>query len=128
MHRVGGVSEGLAILVVDDDAAMRDMLVDQLRRARYDAAAAAGVDEAITLLRCRSFAAVLSDVRMEGKDGFQLLLAVESLDQPVPVVLMTSFGNEATARRARAEGAFAFLRKPFGSDELLDVLHRIPLP
>ncbi len=120
------MSRGLSILVVDDDAAMREMLVDQLRQASYAAAAAAGVDEAVALLESRSFAAVLSDVRMEGKDGFVLLEAVEGLERPIPVILMTSFGTEETARRARVEGAFAFLRKPFGSDELLEVLARLP--
>jgi DNA-binding NtrC family response regulator len=67
---------------------------------------------------------VVSDIRMDRGSGFELLRAVREGSNPVPVILMSSFGNEQTSRQALAAGAFAYLAKPFQLDRLLPLLEQ----
>ena len=112
------------ILIVDDETVNGQMLVDGLGEAGWDASAAASLDEAIAQLENGWYAAVVSDIRMETGDGFDLLRAVRLRAEPVPVILMSSFGNEDTSDRALAAGAFAYLAKPFDLEQLLPLLER----
>lgn len=116
------------MLVVDDEPAMARMLVEGLREAGWQACPASGQADALALLGTRSFEAVVSDVRMHDGDGFSLLRSIRERGDPVPVVLMSSFGSPFNARQARLAGAFAYLAKPFGLEELLQVLERLPCP
>jgi CheY-like chemotaxis protein len=120
------MSEAPAILVVDDEPAMCGLLAEQLRASGYAPSVAYSVGEALDLIRGDRFRAVLSDIRLKGENGFELLRAVRQLGRSLPVILMTSFGSDATERRAQAEGAVAFLRKPFGVAELREALQRLP--
>ena len=112
------------ILVVDDDLATREMLVDLLREERIDARSVSSVDEALEALRRADFEAVLSDIQMPGKDGFALLSEMRRLGSTVPVILMTSFGTDETAREAIAAGASDCLLKPFAREALLATVTR----
>jgi len=112
------------ILIVDDETVNGQMLVDGLGEAGWDASAAASVGEAITQLENGRYAVVVSDIRMENGDGFDLLRAVRARAKPVPVILMSSFGNEDTSRRALSAGAFAYIAKPFDLEQLLPLLDR----
>jgi DNA-binding NtrC family response regulator len=118
------MAEERSILLVDDDAAMRRMLLDQLEVLGFRAAAAESVDSALVLLRDHAFSAVLTDIHMPEKDGFDLLRAIRASVPSLPVILMTSFGDESTARRAADAGAFASLSKPFQAPELAALLER----
>ena len=113
-----------SVLVVDDDMAMRDMVVSLLREAGFDVVVAMGADDALAALRGRYIGAVLSDIRMPGKSGFDFLREVRGVAPSIPVILMTSFGTVTTADRAKREGAFDCLSKPFSREELLDTLAR----
>jgi DNA-binding NtrC family response regulator len=113
-----------SILVVDDDLATREMLVDLLREERIDARSVGSVDEALEALRLGSFEAILSDIQMPGKDGFTLLSEMREFGKRLPVILMTSFGTEETAHEARAAGAFDCLLKPFAREALLEMVSR----
>ena len=113
-----------SVLVVDDDVAMRDMVVSLLREAGFDVVVAMGADDALAALRGRYIGAVLSDIRMPGKSGFDFLREVRGVAPTIPVILMTSFGTVTTADRARREGAFDCLSKPFSREELLETLAR----
>lgn len=115
------------VLIVDDDPGMRRMLVEQLECAGYRAAAAAGFDDALSSLDGGGVDAVLSDIQMPGRTGFDLLRSVHQLRPDLPVILMTSFASAAIAERAKEAGAFAFLSKPFDDGQLLEVLERIQL-
>jgi DNA-binding NtrC family response regulator len=112
------------ILVVDDDLATREMLVDLLREEGIDARSVSGVDEALEALRRRDFDAILSDIQMPAKDGFALLSEMRRLGSRVPVILMTSFGTEETTHEAVAAGAFDCLLKPFAREALLAAVSR----
>ena len=111
-------------LIVDDDAAHAQMLVDGLREAGWDARAATGVSEALSRMRKCRHSLVVTDVRMDDGDGFALLSAIRLLSNPVPVILMSSFGTGATPQQALAAGAYAYLPKPFALDELIALVTR----
>lgn len=106
-------------LIVDDDAIHARMLVEVLDEAGLEARAASGVLEAVSALRIRPHALVVSDVRMGDGDGFALMRALRDEGKRVPVILMSSYAARETQRRARDEGAFAFLAKPFPLQDLL---------
>jgi DNA-binding NtrC family response regulator len=112
------------ILVVDDDATHGQMLVEGLREDGWTASSATGASEALDLVRTGRFGVVVSDIRMEDGDGFALLRWIRAAETPVPVILMSSFGTEATSREALAAGAFEYLPKPFALDELLALVRR----
>jgi DNA-binding NtrC family response regulator len=113
-----------AVLVVDDESANARMLAEGLEEAGWEASAATGMAEAVALLQSGRYRVVVSDIRMDRGSGFDLLRAVREGSNPVPVILMSSFGNEQTSRQALAAGAFAYLAKPFQLDRLLSLLEQ----
>jgi len=113
------------MLIVDDDPAHGQMLVEGLREAGWKACAATGVHEALSRVRANRPSLIISDIRMDNGDGFDLLRAVCLQDNPVPVILMSSFGTGATLQEALAAGAYAYLPKPFALDNLLALVARV---
>lgn len=113
-----------SVLVVDDDEAMREMLVSILEEAGIEAAEAASADAALRLFQEREFSAVLSDIRMPGKSGMELLGELHKLRPEVPVLLMTAFGSVDLAVEAMQEGAYHYITKPFKRKEILLILNR----
>ena len=110
------------VLVVDDDAAMREMLVGMLECAGFDAEAALDADAALFALQRRPFAAVICDIHMPSRDGFSLARALRWVRGSTPLVLMTSFGGAHTRAESQRSGAGAFLSKPFSSVQLRDAI------
>jgi two-component system C4-dicarboxylate transport response regulator DctD len=118
-----------SVLVVDDDAAMCDMVASLLRDAGFDVVAAQGAGDALAALRTGYVGVVISDIRMPGKNGFEFLSEARRVVPSIPVILMTSFGDLLTAERAKREGAFGCLSKPFSREDLLHLLARaLPRP
>lgn len=113
------------VLIVDDDATMCEMLAEHLAEAGWRVCRALGVDEALARLGRHPFTAVVSDVRMAPRDGWELLRSLRASDSAPPVILMSSFGPPTLAIRAREEGAFDFLSKPFDVGELVALLERV---
>ena len=118
----------LPILVVEDDAALREAVCDTLELAGQAVVSAAGGDEALTLLGGRSVSLVVSDVRMLPIDGITLLREIRSRHPYLPVVLMTAFADVDRAVEAMRAGACDFLLKPFEPKALLDHVMRYRLP
>ena len=112
------------ILVVDDERNIRRVLQALLEADGYDVDAAADGDEARALLRRKDagYAAVLTDLRMPGCDGLQLLRWVRDTLPGTPVVMLTAHGTVDVAVEAMRAGAFDFITKPFDDSELRDVL------
>lgn len=106
------------VLVVDDDPAMREMIVCMLETAGFDAESAADADEALFALRDREFALVVSDVYMPGRDGFALARALPWVRPGTPIVLMSAFPCRESAAEARRAGASGFIAKPFSTRDL----------
>ncbi len=113
-----------SVLVVDDDAAMREMVVSLLEETGYGARGCAGADEALEALQDAPPDVVLTDIRMPGKSGVELLGELHELRPRLPVILMTAFGSIDSAVGAMRSGAFDYVTKPFKKDQLLVVLER----
>jgi two-component system, response regulator FlrC len=113
-----------SVLVVEDDAALREALVDTLRAADLPALCASDAPAALQLLQSEEIALVISDVQMPGPNGYQLLSSIKRLRPDLPVVLMTAYGTVAQAVAAMREGATDYIVKPFDAQALLDMARR----
>src|SRR5690242_2426787 len=108
-----------SILVVEDDAAMRDLLTEELSDAGYSVEAAASAAVGLEIARVDRFDLVVTDLRMPEMDGFDLIRGVMALPEPPHVVMITAFGSIETAIRAVKLGAYDYITKPFEIEELL---------
>jgi two-component system response regulator FlrC len=113
-----------SVLVVEDDAGLREALLDTLRAAGLAATAAADAAAALRVLDTEPVALVISDVQMPGLDGYQLLTSIKRLRPDLPVVLMTAYGTVAQAVAAMREGATDYIVKPFDAQSLIDMARR----
>ncbi|RMH11094.1 MAG: sigma-54-dependent Fis family transcriptional regulator [Planctomycetota bacterium] len=112
------------ILVVDDKEMMRDSVAGTLRRAGFDVQVADNAQAALEQVRQARPDAVVSDLKMPGMTGIDLLEQIRKIDEDLPVVLMTAFGSIETAVDAMRHGAFDYLTKPFEGDELIITIKR----
>ena len=107
-----------AILVVDDDAALRRIIQYKLAQHGYAVSVAVDGDEAVALLRGTRFDLVLSDMKMPGLTGIELLEQAKKIQPEIAVILMTAFAAIPQAVLAIKLGAFDYLTKPFSVSEL----------
>jgi len=107
------------ILVVDDDAATRDYLKEELEREGFAVEVAAGGRAGLERVKRGGVDLVVSDVKMPDLDGLDLLREVLAVEPSLCVVIITGFGTNDTAFRAWKLGASDFLTKPFEPDRLL---------
>src|SRR5262245_44344006 len=106
------------VLVVDDDAAIAKVLVALLTQRGLAATWVASGEAAVKALEERPFDVVLSDVRMPGMDGIELLDHVAARYPDLPIVLCTAHGSVALAVDAMKRGAADFVQKPFDKEEI----------
>jgi two-component system response regulator PilR (NtrC family) len=106
------------ILVVDDELSMRELLSITLRQAGYDVSLADGGATAIEALRQESFSLVITDLRMRGSDGMDVLRAARDLAPDTVVIVVTAYASTATAVEAMKLGAYDYVTKPFKLDEI----------
>ena len=114
------------ILVVDDEADIRDLVAGVLTDEGYSVRVAADAEAALASLKARKPALLVLDIWMQGggMDGLELLDLVKTLDPDLPVVMISGHGNIETAVSAIKRGAYDFLEKPFKSDRLLLIVER----
>ena len=122
------MTQGLPILVVEDDPHLREAVCDTLELAGQAVVSAGGGQEALALLAAQPVALVVSDVRMMPMDGISLLKEIRSRFPHLPVVLMTAFAEVDRAVEAMRCGACDFLLKPFEPKALLEHVARYRLP
>ena len=108
----------IRILVVDDDAASRNVVSETLQREGYEVEMADGAETALSAHLRSAFDVVVSDIRMPGRDGLWLLKALVDGGGGPLVILITGFGDMDGAARALQGGAFEYLSKPFRPAEL----------
>ena len=113
-----------SVLIVEDDADLREALTDTLQAAGITAAAAGNAGEALKLLESQEIALVISDVQMPGPNGYELLASIKRVRADLPVVLMTAYGTIAQAVTAMREGATDYIVKPFDAQALIDMARR----
>ena len=119
-------STGADILVVDDEADIRELVSGLLEDEGHAVRVASNSDEALAAIRARKPSLALLDIWMQGggMDGLELLDLVKTLDADLPVVMISGHGNIETAVSALKRGAYDFIEKPFKSDRLVVVIER----
>ena len=120
------MAEDAGILIVEDDAAMREACLSVFRKEGLRAAGVATGHEALTGLEEKErFDIVVTDLRLPGMDGLALLREIKKQDPTIDVVLMTGYGTIKSAVEAMKVGASDYLTKPFEMDALLVVVRRL---
>lgn len=122
------MSTTLPILVVEDDAALREAIADTLELNGYTALCAGGGVEALTCLAQEQVGLVLSDVQMHPMNGHELLKKIKQAYPYIPVLLMTAYGMIEKAVNAMQAGASGYLVKPFEPDVLIAEIEKYCLP
>jgi two-component system response regulator FixJ len=114
-----------AVVVVDDDAAVRTAVARLLRGEGYDVWAFDSANHLLTSTVPVEPACALVDIRMPGLDGFELMRILLGDRRRVPTILMSADVDEALRERAIKEGASECLEKPFDRQRLLDAIGRV---
>ena len=122
------MADALPILVVEDDAPLREALTDTLDMAGYSVMPAADAEQALAWLDKGAPGLVLSDVQMPGMDGHALLRTIKARRPEIPVLIMTAYGQIERAVEAMRDGASDYLPKPFEPDRLLAAVARYYRP
>ncbi|WP_296233964.1 sigma-54-dependent transcriptional regulator [uncultured Pseudomonas sp.] len=112
------------VIVVDDEAAIREAVQQWLELSGFEVRACASASEALALVDRDFPGIVVSDVRMPGSDGLQLLDKLLQIDSDLPVILVTGHGDVPMAVQALRQGAYDFIEKPFTPERLLDSVRR----
>lgn len=112
------------ILIVDDDIALGEVLQQALAYSDHDVRLARNADEALAQISRRQFDLLITDVKMEGLSGLQLLEALRQVAPNTQTVVMTAFGSGGIKDRARTLGVFAYLTKPFTIQEFRSVVDK----
>src|SRR5881394_196304 len=107
------------ILVIDDEAAIRDSLRMTLEYEGYEFLGAATGQEGLALAEREAPDLVLLDVKMPGMDGIEVLERLRNMNDSLPVVVVSGHGTISTAVEATKKGAFDFIEKPFASERVL---------
>ena len=117
------------ILVVEDDAGLREALIDTLEMSGIDCVAADSAEQAMVLLKKDSFSLVVSDVQMGAMSGLDLLRSINLNYPDLPVLMMTAYATIDDAVEAMRLGAIDYMAKPFAPEVLLNMVSRyLPEP
>ncbi len=106
------------ILVVDDEQSMRDFLAILLKKEGHEVVTAGNGSDAIRAIQAEIFDLVITDVKMPGADGMDVLKAIKEISPETVVIMITAFATTETAVEAMKLGAYDYIIKPFKVDEL----------
>jgi excisionase family DNA binding protein len=116
----GGRTEGPLVLVVDDDAGLRELIRVSLSLDGYSVREAASADEALAAIEDTAPDLVLLDVVMPGVDGWQMLQRMQERHGSIPVIMFSGKVDEQSAADAAQRGASGFIGKPFDPQQLIE--------
>jgi DNA-binding NtrC family response regulator len=112
------MGENISILIVDDEASVRDSLYGWFIEDGYAVECAENAKTALTILESKKFDIILADVKMPGMDGLEMNRRIKKLNKNCIVIIMTAFASVDTAVRALKDGAYDYITKPFDPDDL----------
>jgi two-component system response regulator AtoC len=113
-----------SILIVDDDQNIRKVLKDLLEKDGFHTLTANDVDTALPIIEKQDLDLIITDLKMPGKSGMDLITLSRERKPAVPIIMITAFGNIEAAVTAIKKGAFDFITKPFDESELLNVIEK----
>lgn len=124
--------ENQAILVVDDERSMREVLEILLTKEGYDVSLAASGEEAVRLLEQRTFDLLITDIKMADINGLDVLKKAKEINADTVVILISAFATAETAVEAMKEGAYDYIPKPFKNQDFKQIVQealqsRLPL-
>ena len=119
------MAEPFRVLVVDDEPAQRELVAGFLAKQGFEVSQAAGGEAALVRFKQDPFDLVLTDQKMPGLSGLQVLEGVRAMTPETAVIIMTAYGTIETAVSAIKAGAADYLTKPLNLDELLHRIHRV---
>ncbi len=108
----------ISILIVDDEESVRESLNLWFTEDGFQVACAENAKQALSILESDVFDIILTDLKMPGMDGLELLQRIKTLNKDSIIIVMTAFATVDTAVRALKEGAFDYVTKPFDPDDL----------
>ncbi|BBN81105.1 sigma-54-dependent Fis family transcriptional regulator [Pseudoalteromonas sp. A25] len=117
-----------SILVVEDDAGLREALIDTLQLSGFDCVEASSAEQAVVLLKQHSYSLVVSDVQMGAMSGIDLLKTIKLNYPDLPVLMMTAYATIDDAVEAMRLGAIDYMAKPFAPEVLLNMVSRYMPP
>ena len=127
-ERAGGAAQGtLSVLVLDDEPIVGKRLKPALEKAGLEVECFVDPAEALARLEARDFDIVVTDVRMEGLDGIEILERIMARQRRTRVILITGYATVEVAREALVKGAFDFIAKPFKPGDLMAVVNKAAL-
>ena len=112
-------TNGVNILVVDDEDGIRDMVCDALRMSNYNVHDATDAAAAITFLHKNSVDLIITDINMPGMDGYEMLNHLRNLGNQTPAIMLTARHDKQDITKGFRTGADDYVTKPFGLEELL---------
>ncbi|MGD8443115.1 MAG: response regulator [Desulfobacterales bacterium] len=112
-------SESVRLLLVDDEKAFVDILSKRIKRRNIDVTKAYSGTEAIQALRGQEFDVAVLDLKMEDMDGIEVLKMLKIMDPELAVIMLTGHGSAEAAKQGIKLGAFDYLTKPYGLEELV---------
>ncbi|HYM39186.1 MAG TPA: response regulator [Thermoplasmata archaeon] len=113
------------LLIVDDDEGMRENLAELFESLGYAVRTAANTPEALDLLASDDVDLLLTDFKMPGPTGVELIDAARKRQPGLRAILMTAFGDSATEIESVRHGAAGFLNKPFEADEIVAFVEKV---
>jgi len=113
------------LLIVDDEQRFADMLARRLNLRGCNCEVCYTGREALNILKRKKFYLILLDLQLPDIYGTEVLTRIKENDARVPVIIMTGHGTEKDRRECMQQGAYAFMHKPLGIDELLTILAEI---
>ncbi len=113
------------ILIVDDEPDMLKLLSMTLqKKTPYHVTITNNPVEALTLAKSGEFDIVITDLKMPGLDGMELLDAVKKINPDTPVIMITAYGTIESASEAMSKGGFDFITKPFRIEQILFTIEK----
>ena len=118
------VNKGLQVLYIEDDELVRRASVQSLQLAGFEVVGHASVESAAKLINAEFSGVIVSDIRLPGASGLDLLAQCRERAPDVPVILVTGHGDISMAVQAMRDGAYDFIEKPFASERLIETVRR----
>jgi len=116
--------KGIKVLIIDDDHSIRNMLSIVLKNEGYEVIAVESAIVALKKLKKETVDLIISDIKMPEISGIELLRKVKSIDQEIPVIMITGFASTNDAVEAMKLGAEDYIIKPFNLDELKIIINK----
>jgi len=125
MEPLESVRPSARILIIEDDEEMRSLLNDFFVEEGFETDSISNGYDALGILIKKPFDLIMTDIRMPGLTGLDILPRIKKLQPGVPIIVITAFGSEEVHRRAYERGATVYLEKPIHFEKLRELIHQM---